>query len=290
MVSLNTYAKPPLDAGALVARLQAKGLIVSNVTAAQGAIERIGYFRLLIYMRPFQGLNKQFINNCTFDDIIEAYEFDRELRLLCLDAIERCEVALRGAINDTVAVQLGSHFYLSAANFDNRNYQRRFLTKVQKSDSVAIAHYKRNYSTPPYPPVWAALEAISFGTLSKFFADLTRQNRRAIAQKFGIADAILVTWFHCISVFRNICAHHHRVWNAKLTVKQPRVPNSHRHIFGALDQFQTRAVILYAILAYVDQQRAIDWRDKLQALLTKYNRMVKVQDLGFSVNDPFWTM
>lgn len=241
-------------------------------------------------MRPFQNGQKQFINGCTFDEIVQAYEFDRELRLLCLDAIERCEVALRAAINDTVAVSLGSHFYLDPNHFDKQLYHTRFLNKVRDSKSIAISYYKNKYSQPADPPVWAAMEAISFGTLSKFFADLKRNHRKAIAARFNVADQILVTWFHCISVFRNICAHHHRIWNVKLTVNQPKVSNAYAAVFGQIDEFQARAVILYIILACVDKTRADDWRNRLRYLFAGYSHIVQPQQLGFRVNDPFWTL
>lgn len=83
------YAKPALPPAALLAHLQGRGLAVPDPLRALAALEHIGYYRLLVYMRPLQQApGKTFNPGVTFDDVLGLYEFDRELRLLCLDAIE----------------------------------------------------------------------------------------------------------------------------------------------------------------------------------------------------------
>ena len=85
------FSKPALPPAALLAHLQAKGLVVSDALLAERALARIGYYRLLIYMRPLQlpALPRRFMPGTTFEQILALYDLDRELRLLCLDAIER---------------------------------------------------------------------------------------------------------------------------------------------------------------------------------------------------------
>lgn len=284
------YSKPALDVSALVSRLQSNGLSISDINVATNSIQRIGYFRLLIYMRPFQDAAKHFTGNCDFGQILQLYEFDRELRLLCLDALERAEVALRAAIVDSVAIKFGPHFYTDSAHYSKPEYLQQFLTKVHAADSLALHHYKRKYKSPAEPPIWAALEAITLGTLSKFFADLTRANRTLIAQKFSYSEAVLVSWFRSISVFRNKCAHHNRIWNAKFTVNKPMPPHSLKNIFSSVDSFHARAIVLMCLLNDLDGTFAADWKARLQSLFTKYAGVVDPQKLGFSKNDPFWSL
>ena len=86
----------PID---LLAHLQTRGLTVHDQEAALHSLETVGYYRLLIYMRALQTMpGKTFVAGTTFADIVTLYNFDRELRVLCLDAIERIEVALRASI------------------------------------------------------------------------------------------------------------------------------------------------------------------------------------------------
>jgi abortive infection bacteriophage resistance protein len=54
-------------------------------------------------MRPLQDPQKRFFANVQFDDILQLYDFDRRLRLVFLDAIDRIEVAFRSAIINTLA-------------------------------------------------------------------------------------------------------------------------------------------------------------------------------------------
>lgn len=79
------------------------------------------YYRLLVYMRPFQRTSAgppTIVPGTTFADVLGLYEFDRELRLLFLNAIERVEVALRCAIVSQVAVSHGPHFFLQPQHFE----------------------------------------------------------------------------------------------------------------------------------------------------------------------------
>lgn len=284
------YSKPALNIPTLITRLKAKGLNIPDVSLATNSLSRIGYFRLLIYMRPFQDRSKQFTNNCDFSHILQLYEFDRELRILCLDAIERIEVTLRAAITDTVTIIYGPHFYTDPSHYAKPLYCNKFLTKVREAKSLAIEHYTRNYKTPTEPPIWTALEAISFGTSSKFFAGLNPRNRRMIAQRFSYPEPVLVSWFRCTAVFRNMCAHHHRIWNAKFTVNKPMTPNAMPGVFISRDSFHARAVVLYCLLKDINPNIAIEWRNQLQEILTRYSSVVQIQSLGFSNNDPFWTL
>jgi abortive infection bacteriophage resistance protein len=284
------YSKPALDISALVERLQNKGLRISNTQHATNSLRRIGYYRLLIYMRPFQDAQKQFTSNCDFRHIVQLYEFDRELRLLCLDAIERAEVALRAAIINSLTVRYGPHFYTDANHYSKPKYHQTFLERVAEAESLAISHYKANYSSPAEPPLWAVLEAITMGTLSKFFADLTRANRTLIAQNFSHSESVLVSWFRCISVFRNKCAHHNRIWNAKITVNKPIVPHSLAGVFSDIDSFHARAIILFCLLREVEPAVATEWRDRLHNLFARYTAVVDPLKLGFSTNDPFWSL
>lgn len=81
-------------------------------------------------MRPFQkninkrGVDHQFKDGTEFKQIVNLYSFDRELRLLIMDAIERVEVAIRATLNNVMAnkyqtddICSGSHWYLNKSLF-----------------------------------------------------------------------------------------------------------------------------------------------------------------------------
>lgn len=97
-MALRTFNKPALPVEDLVQFLINKGLAVSDHAHAKHSMAYIGYYRLKIYTRHFEDANKRFRPGTTFEEILAVYEFDRGLRLLCLDAIERVEVALRACL------------------------------------------------------------------------------------------------------------------------------------------------------------------------------------------------
>ncbi|HEY9550826.1 MAG TPA: Abi family protein [Prevotella sp.] len=89
---MGQFNKPAKSNQELVQQWKARGLVISDEARAERYLEHISYYRFSAYTIPFQQLNNpshHFKPNTTFDDILNLYIFDRELRLLVLDAIER---------------------------------------------------------------------------------------------------------------------------------------------------------------------------------------------------------
>lgn len=55
-----------------------------------------------------------------FDDVLDLYVFDRKLRLLVLDALERVEVAVRSALTDHMSQAHGAFWYVDPIHFQER--------------------------------------------------------------------------------------------------------------------------------------------------------------------------
>ena len=283
-----TYLKPALSESDILAHLIGRGLAVPDRQKALSALSRIGYFRLQIYMRPLQDGNKQFLPGTDFSNILSLYEFDRELRLLCLDAIERIEVALRASIGNRLAMGHGPHFYLESRHFESDGAHRDFLSKVLSAKYLAISHYYKRYNSPSLPTIWACLEALTFGTISKHFSTLHINNRKQISKDFNQDEKILISWFRSINMIRNMCAHHNRLWNAKLVVDEPSRAKKIKHEMGAPSSFASRAAVLVTLLQAVEPQS--DWGNKLIALTRKYPT-VDTSQMGFAngwQGRPFW--
>lgn len=284
------YAKPALSIPDILAHLVARGLAIPDRQKASSALERIGYFRLLIYMRPLQnGPNKLFVAGTKFDDILELYEFDRELRLLCLDAIERIEVALRASIGNRTALAYGPHFYLDSRHFESSGSHRDFLSKVISAKYLAINHYYTQYNDPSLPTIWSCLEAVTLGAMSKLYSSLHEKNRKIIAKDFNQDEAVLVSWLRSTNMIRNMCAHHNRLWNAQLVVDAPKQAKKIKHEMGSQSSFASRAAVLVALLKVIDPNSG--WGPRLVALCRKYPN-VDTSKMGFRVGwqaRDFWS-
>jgi len=95
------YSKPSLSIENQINLIKSRGLVFEDKNKAARHLSNISYYRLSAYMIPFKekDLNGKVIDkfkpNATWNAIIDLYRFDRKLRLLIFDAIERIEIGLR---------------------------------------------------------------------------------------------------------------------------------------------------------------------------------------------------
>lgn len=195
-------------------------------------LSNISYYRLRAYTYPFQDNNNSdhlFSTSITFENVIELYVFDRRLRIIVFDALEKIEIALRTKIIYQWSLNYGSHWHENSTLFRNPNRFIRDINKlyeeVDRSTETFIKHYKNSYTNPANPPSWMSLEVASLGLLSKIFENLKKgPEKNKITQEFGLTKPeILESWIHSFAHLRNVCAHHSRLWNRRFTTK-PQIP------------------------------------------------------------------
>lgn len=252
--------------------------VPDNALAAQ-CLQHISYYRLRAYWLPFEESapaagDHKFKVGTRFDDVLALYIFDRRLRLLVMDAIERIEVSLRGSWAHHLAMKYGPHGYLDPMLYDRADrYAQAFaslIEEIERSKDTFIVHYKKKYDDPEHPPVWMTAEVISLGQLSKWLGNLKlRADRQAIAKPYGLDQKILVSLAHHLTYVRNICAHHGRLWNKQFTVTMT-LPNSPASLKLAMNTVAPRR--LYNTLAVLGYLMGIvtprtHWRQQLVELI-----------------------
>jgi len=219
------YTKIAIPVSEQIEKLKERGLIFLDEKKAAHYLSNISYYRLRAYTFPFQdndNPNHPFIKKINFEDIINLYVFDRQLRLLIFNAIEKIEVALRTQIIYNYSLAYGGFWHLKPELYNNSVYFAEHIASLQneieRSNETFIKHYRDTYSDPIEPPCWMSLEISSIGLLSKIFSNLKKEKcKDVITAYFGLKDVdILTNWMYCFSVIRNICAHHGRVWNRRL--------------------------------------------------------------------------
>jgi abortive infection bacteriophage resistance protein len=102
------YIKPHLSFNKQIELLLKRDLLIPNTEYAKNKLQHINYYRLSAYFIPFYQSTNKFHLHTTFEDIIQIYEFDREIRLLLFNAIERVEVFLRSQIAYHFSDKLGA--------------------------------------------------------------------------------------------------------------------------------------------------------------------------------------
>ena len=295
------YTKPPLSIADQIAKLKKRGLKFNDEQKAAHYLSNISYYRLRAYTYPFQDNsdpNHPFIKEICFEEIIELYVFDRRLRLLVFNAIEKIEIALRTKIVYEFSLVNGSHWHEDATMYRNNYFFNKNINslyeEVDRSSETFIEHYKQTYTTPAYPPAWMSLEVIPMGLLSKLYGNLKKgHEKKKVAKEFGLPNPlILESWMHAFAGLRNICAHHGRLWNRRFTIV-PQLPYNTANTF--LENANIYDNKLYAQLCCMNYITRIISPDSsfvtdLKKLLQTCN-IVSSKEMGFPddwKDEPMW--
>ena len=227
------FPKKALTLREQVELLRSRGMSIADDAKAEHYLGFINYYRLAAYWLPFEAdhATHAFRPGTTFDLVLDHYVFDRNLRVLLIDAIERVEVALRTQFAYRLAHACGPHalldsgrFHAKAPGWSYKGYRQSLEEEFQGSKEIFVQHLRSKYEEP-LPPIWAAVEIMTLGQLSKWYANLGhRRDRNLVAHVFDFDESNLVTFLHHLVVVRNLCAHHSRVWNRRFAfpLKVPR--------------------------------------------------------------------
>ena len=228
------YAKTPLNPEEQVQLLIERGLDCGYIERTHHYLSHIGYYRLSAYWLPFelpsddhQTRNHAFIPGTTFDSVLNLYIFDRKLRLLVMDAIERIEVSIRTRWSGAMALCYGSHAYMQTVLFKDSKAHSKDLDKLtgelEKSSETFIVHYRNKYDEPRLPPIWVVVETMSLGTLARWLRNTKNTDvKKEVMQGLNMPTIeVLENTLNALTPIRNICAHHSRLWNRRLVMKMP---------------------------------------------------------------------
>lgn len=329
---MRRFEKPSISVVDQIELLKQRGLRIHDEPRATYFLEAVSFFRLSPYMRPFQipgDADHNFEPGIGFRELSQLYDFDRRLRLLVIDAIERVEVAVRALISNHMGPNYGAHWYLDRSMFKNDYDHQRLLNAIRSAQEKAVKDYKREiakierlqradeqrklllkqrraqesyarhyaltYEQPELMPNWAMLEEITLGDLSHLFKGLAKDSdRKIIAKKLEVAAPILESWIHTLTVIRNLCAHHARLWNRELGIKpmQPKQEGFAWPLYLRVGGHHTRVAVVLSILHHLMKRVSphTKWDLKLIELLDEYPEIPR-RAMGLPDNwdsDPFW--
>lgn len=260
--------------------LKDRGLSISDETKAVSYLTNIGYFRLSAYFYPLLEFPKEqhrYKPDATFKKVMDMYRFDRKLRLLLFNEIEKIEVAIRSCITNYASLNFGNLFWLTDKSFfsNEDKYQATLAVidkEIQNSKEDFITHFNETY-LEAYPPAWMIAEIIPFGSLAHIFMNLKDNGlKKKIAQHFGLQAPTFVSWLIVLGGLRNLCCHHARMWNRELPIS----PTEPKHMkFGWIDSSRTdkrrmyyRICMIRYFLYTVSPNN--NFKDKLKTLLAAY--------------------
>ena len=293
------FRKPYTNAHDLVCLLLSRGLIITDAAKAENYLEYIGYYRLSAYMYPLLLMPKErhfFKPDATFSQVMMLYRFDKKLRLLIFNEIEKIEVAVRSAIVNIGSAMIGNPFWMTDGNnFIDAGKFRHTMdlidAELHRSREDFIVHFKQTYSDT-YPPAWILAEVLPFGVITNIFSNIKiARIKKSVAQRFGLQVAPFESWLTVVTLTRNSCCHHARVWNKQNTIR-PMLPHRIASSWITLPTDPLRVYFDLCIIKYFLNVISPnnDMKAKIDALLSAYPS-IDTNAMGFPrgwENEPIW--
>lgn len=241
------YLKPYRDIPSSLTLLGLRGMEFTDPEFAQKRLSRIGYYRLSAYWYPFRRFCAapsdpgkpektqerircdRFEDGTEFDQVMAFYLFDKQLRLLISDALERIEIGIRAAIVEVLGA-LGPHAHRDARSYNSNltktnedgtrpldGFLRGLDDAFARSKEEFAKHFRKTYRG--HPPIWIAAGTWDWGNLAYTLRSLSSRNIQEVCARIDprLDTRTLISWMAALNEIRNACAHHSRLWNKALT-------------------------------------------------------------------------
>lgn len=256
--------------------IQERGLIVDKQTLIQH-LKLVGYYRLsgywFIYKKPDSDV---FWDGITFQMVWNNYLFDRQLRLIVLDAVERVEIYLRNQLVFQHGKRETPFEFLQRENLPRLQDEHfaKFVKRCKKAclrsrrSEQFISHFYSKYGdSHDLPPLWILANIMDFGMVVTFYRGSSVDIRQDISHSIGISTAVLDSWLISLNTTRNICAHHGRLWNRVIgtAAKIPKDEKWHKPYEIMGDKIFGILTILSYLLTYIAPDT--NWHTRLFNLL-----------------------
>jgi abortive infection bacteriophage resistance protein len=294
------FRKEALSFEAQADRLIRRGLQADRETLIH-RLTSVSYYRLSGYLYPFREKSSDnFIADTHLDLIWQRYCFDRRLRVLLLDVIERIEVAVRTQLVYQFSHAYGPFGYCDENNLpklsigDYINWRDNLHAETARSKEAFKKHFFQKYGAHRNLPVWMVSELMSMGSLLTFYKGVDDTIARKVAGHFGggMADELLLSWLRSLYALRNICAHHGRLLNRVLGYA-PALPQKNKFPEWHLEDEEgkrllnnERVGILLMICQYFIRQISptSQWASRIESLFDEYPEVSAARLVGLPEN------
>lgn len=269
--------QPSMNIDEQLENLKAIGLKIDDEDYARQILNDISYFRLIkAYGLGLKRKNTNFDGSVSFEQIVELYLFNANFRQLLFSMIERIEINLRCRLANHFSHTYGVLGYEEPVNFNDTNYHKEFLEDIENeilrnSKAPFVKNFKNNYADGKIP-FYALVELFSFGTLSKFYKNMKPQDKKTVAQIYGVGYTYLESWIEHIAFVRNICAHYGRLYNVNLA----KTPKLYKQYFEkGISSVRVYATLLCLKHLVPNDRHWIEFVDKIKLLFEKYSHVNK---------------
>ena len=293
---MTTYPKPFLSPTDLVAKLKLKGMVVTSASDAEMAIRKIGYYRLKGYFFFMTDSSTgNYLPNTSFDEALKRYEFDAKLSRVIFDYLLEIEVSIRARLVEAFQ-STGEPLALNDPLFfkDKKNYWDNTATiasEIKRSSDDFVKHNFNIYNG--LIPVWAAVEVLSYGTLSKTIKNLKPHANSPfslLVRNYSYTNSsgkvitpsqdMFSSWVYATTVLRNTCAHGGRLYRRLFSIMPQIIKND------AFTPCLPRVSSLYEAILAMKYLRpdVTSWNSfsaNLKGLISTYQHCINLNDMNF---------
>lgn len=273
--------KPFLTYSEQVEHLIKKGLIINDKHFAEETLADINYYRMIdaYSLGLIDKSTDTYKEHTLFEDILGLYLFDIELRHIMSELLEEFEIKFRTKVAYFIGQKYGPLGYLDKNNFEDEKHFDEFMDafkreKEYQKKSPIIKHHNEAYDGQL--PIWACVEVVSFGTISKMFSNLKKEDKDIIAFDFGATLFYFESWLRSFVEVRNICAHYGRLYN-KLLLAPPKIYKTMKYTNNRI------FAVLVLLKKYCPKEKWTVCFNRLKKALLKYNS-VDSYKMGFPLD------
>ena len=272
-VSFTKQYNSPED---IISLLLKRGLAINDRARACRYLQNIGYYRLSAYFYPFLLQPKEehrFKSGCEFQNALDLYRFDKKLRLFIFNEIEKIEIAFRSVLANVVAKESGNIFWMTDVSM--------FASEEKFNRTMALVDKEMKSS-----------EILPLGVVTRIYENIkSNQLKKSIAGYFDLPVPVFISWLTVITLTRNSCCHHSRIWN-RLYAVNPMIAKKMKRPWINTEVSPRKVFYEICIIKWfidiISPQN--DMKGHLQKLLADFP-MVDIRAMGFPDRwdeEPLW--
>ena len=200
--------------------LRSRGLTISDESKAKNFLLNNNYYRISGYSLTLRK-NDIFSKSATFQNIIDIYQFDHELRHIILEYMEIIEVRMKSIYTYEFTKTHGPIGYLDDKHFTNKTKHKEIIEKANQQMAQRLPHeaYLKHFVNDLGQPIplWAYVDLLTVSDISFLFSISEPEIKKEVAATFGLTmrkgPDILGQYMHSMTIIRNLCAHGSRIYN-----------------------------------------------------------------------------
>lgn len=207
--------------------LRDRGLVIEDDIKAKEFLYNNNYYRVSGYSLTLRN-HDIFYPNTKFQNIIDIYSFDQELRNMLLKYLEIIEIKIKSIYTYEFTKKHGGIGYLDSSRFFCNVTYNSIMHKAndqvdkRKSHEAYLKHFIEELKTPI--PMWAYIDLLTISDISRLYGISENDIQTLVASAFGLnhrtAVDTMCKFLHCITIIRNLCAHGSRLYN-RLFITKP---------------------------------------------------------------------